>query len=112
MREDALERHPKGRDNGYVLEKNGERVYFSGDSEGTPEMRSLENIDLAFVAMNLPYTVGVEAAADAVLAFQPKKVYPYHYRTPEGFSDVELFKRLVEKGNQGIEVIQLDWYAQ
>jgi L-ascorbate metabolism protein UlaG (beta-lactamase superfamily) len=102
--------HTKGRGNGYVLESRGERLYISGDTSGIPEMRALKDIDIAFVAMNLPYTMGVEEAADAVLEFAPKKVYPYHYRTPTGFSDVAKFKELVEAGGKNIEVVQLNWY--
>lgn len=104
--------HTKGRGNGYVIEKDGERVYISGDTAGIPEMRNLQNIDMAFVAMNLPYTMGVEEAAGAVLDFKPKKVYPYHYRTPEGFSDVAKFKKIVNSKNPQIEVVQLDWYKK
>lgn len=104
--------HPKGEGNGYVLESNGERVYISGDSADTPEMRSLKNIDIAFVAMNLPYTMSVEEAAGAVLAFKPKKVYPYHYRTPNGFSDVGQFKSLVTKKDNNIQVVELNWYPK
>lgn len=104
--------HTKGRGNGYVLEKAGQRLYISGDTEDIPEMRALENIDVALICMNLPYTMTVEDAADAVLAFAPKKVYPYHYRGKEGLSDVEKFKELVNKGNKEIEVIQLDWYPK
>lgn len=103
--------HTKGRGNGYVIEKDGARVYVSGDTSGIPEMRNLQNINIAFIAMNLPYTMGVEEAADAVLALEPKKVYPYHYRTPNGFSDVVKFKELVNAKNSAIEVIQFDWYA-
>lgn len=103
--------HTKGRGNGYVVEKGGTRVYISGDTAGVPEMINLQDIDMAFVAMNLPYTMSVENAADAVLAFKPKKVYPYHYRTPEGFSDVAKFKTLVNAGNPEIEVVQLEWYG-
>ena len=110
--ESAESYHPKGRGNGYVLEKSGARVYISGDTAGIPEMRNLKNIDMAFVAMNLPYTMGVEEAADAVLAFKPKQVYPYHYRTPEGFSNVAEFKELVNRGNPDIEVVQLEWYPK
>ena len=94
------------------MEKEGKRVYISGDTSGIPEMRNLKNIDMAFVAMNLPYTMSVGEAADAVLAFKPKKVYPYHYRTPEGFSDVAKFKELVNGKNPEIEVIQLEWYPK
>lgn len=110
--EAADAKHTKGRGNGYLIEKDGKRVYFSGDTADIAEMRSLENIDIAFICMNLPYTMGVEDAADAVLDFKPKKVLPYHYRTPEGFSDVERFKSLVNAGDPGIEVIQLEWYPQ
>ena len=104
--------HSKGRGNGYLLQKNGTSIYISGDSSGIPEMKNLKNIDMAFVAMNLPYTMSVEEAADAVLAFKPKKVYPYHYRTPTGFSDVAKFKSLANAGNPNIEVVQLEWYPK
>lgn len=110
LRKEALKYHPKGRGNGYVLEKDGRRVYISGDTEGIPEMRDLKDIDIAFVCMNLPYTMSVEDAADAVLAFKPKMVFPYHYRGEDGLSDVAKFKELVNKGNPGIQVVQLDWY--
>ncbi len=110
LRKEALDFHTKGRGNGYVLEKDGERIYISGDTEDIPEMRNLKNIDIAFVCMNLPYTMPVEKAAEAVLAFKPKTVYPYHYRGKEGISDVEKFKSLVEAGNADIKVTQLDWY--
>ncbi|MDO8659652.1 MAG: MBL fold metallo-hydrolase [Candidatus Parcubacteria bacterium] len=104
--------HPKGEYNGYVLEAGGKRVYISGDTADTKEVRNLKNIDIAFVSMNLPYTMSVESAADAVLAFKPKKVYPYHYRTPSGFSDVIKFKKLVNEKNREIEVVQLNWYPK
>lgn len=112
LREESLKFHPKGRGNGYVFTINNERIYFSGDTEDIPEMRNLKNIDKAFVTMNLPYTMTVESAADAVLAFQPKQIYPYHYRGTEGLSDVAKFKELVNKGNKYIEVVQWNWYAQ
>ena len=104
--------HTKSRGNGYVISQGGMRVYISGDTSGIPEMRNLRDIDMAFVAMNLPYTMSVEEAADAVLAFKPLRVYPYHYRTPEGFSDVAKFKELVNKANPAIEVVQLEWYPK
>ncbi|MDO8486199.1 MAG: MBL fold metallo-hydrolase [Candidatus Staskawiczbacteria bacterium] len=104
--------HPKGEYNGYVLEANNKRVYISGDTADTPEIKSLKNIDIAFVSMNLPYTMSVESAADAVLIFKPKKVYPYHYRTPSGFSDVAKFKKLVNEKDGKIEVVQLNWYPK
>jgi L-ascorbate metabolism protein UlaG (beta-lactamase superfamily) len=98
--------HDKGLGNGYVLTYGEKRFYFSGDTEGTPEMRALKNIDVAFVCMNLPYTMPPDEAADAVKAFHPKIVIPYHYRG----SDLTVF----EKGLQGagIEVRILDWYPK
>lgn len=112
LRKEALKFHPKGRGNGYVFTINKERIYFSGDTEDIPEMRALKNIDKAFVTMNLPYTMTVESAADAVLAFKPKQIYPYHYRGTEGLSDVAKFKELVNKGNKYIEVVQWNWYPE
>ena len=84
--------HDKGRGNGYVLNVGGKRIYFSGDTEATPEMKALKNIDVAFVCMNLPYTMPPEEAAEGVAAFAPKVVYPYHYRG----SDLEVFKKSLE----------------
>ncbi len=108
---DDTARHPKGWGNGYVLTIGGERIYISGDTEDIPEMRNLQNIDKAFVCMNLPYTMSVDQAIDAVLAFQPKTVYPYHYRgqDPE-FSDVEYFKKEVNKKAPNVEVKLEKWY--
>ncbi|MBT8318910.1 MAG: MBL fold metallo-hydrolase [Gramella sp.] len=102
--------HVKGRGNGYVLEKDGKRIYISGDTEDIPEMKKLKDIDIALVSMNLPYTMPVDQAAEGVLAFKPKKVIPYHYRGKDGFSDIEKFKRLVNKKNSSIEVKLMDWY--
>src|ERR1700694_3334197 len=98
--------HEKGTGNGYVLTYGGVRFYFSGDTEGVPEMRALKNIDVAFVCMNLPYTMPPDEAADAVKAFHPKIVIPYHYRG----SDLTVFKRGLE--GSGIEVRLLDWYPK
>jgi L-ascorbate metabolism protein UlaG (beta-lactamase superfamily) len=75
-------------------------------------MRALKNIDVAFVCMNLPYTMDVKEAADAVLDFKPKIVYPYHYRGKDGLSDINAFKKLVEAGNRHIEVRLRNWYPQ
>lgn len=108
--EDPQSRHTKGRGNGYVLEKDGTRVYVAGDTAGIPEMRALENIEIALVPMNLPYTMGVEEAASAVLDFAPRHVYPYHYRGQDGLADVNKFKQLVNAGNPEIDVQLLNWY--
>jgi len=102
---DRLKYHDKGRGNGYVVTAGGKRVYISGDTEDIPEMRALKSIDVAFVCMNLPYTMTEEQAASAVREFKPKVVYPYHYRG----SDVEKFKKLVGDGS-GVEVRLRDWY--
>jgi len=104
-------RHPKGRGNGYILEVGGKRVYISGDTEDIPEMRNLKDIDVAFVCMNLPYTMDINQAADAVLAFKPAIVYPFHFRGGGGkFSDVEAFKEMVNAKNDQIEVRLREWY--
>lgn len=98
--------HPKGRGNGYVLTYGGKRFYFSGDTEGVPEMRALKNIDVAFVCMNLPYTMTPEEAADAVKAFHPRVVIPYHDRG----TDTSVFQRDLQ--GTGIEVRILNWYPK
>ena len=98
--------HDKGRGNGYVLTYGGKRFYFSGDTEGVPEMRALKNIDVAFVCMNLPYTMPPDEAAEAVKSFHPKIVIPYHYRG----SDLSVFQKRLE--GTGIEVRLLDWYPK
>lgn len=109
--ETADSRHPKGRGNGYVLNLGGKNIYLSGDTEDIPEMRALQNIDVAFVCMNLPFTMDVNQAADAVLAFKPKIVYPYHYRGQDGLSNVDEFKKLVNTGNANIDVRLRNWYS-
>jgi L-ascorbate metabolism protein UlaG (beta-lactamase superfamily) len=98
--------HTKGRGNGYVLTIGGKNIYISGDTEDIPEMRALKNIDIAFVCMNLPYTMDVNQAAQGVLAFKPKVVYPYHYRG----QDVNTFKSLVNAGDKNIDVRLRNWY--
>jgi L-ascorbate metabolism protein UlaG (beta-lactamase superfamily) len=103
-------RHPKGRGNGYNLELGGKKVYLSGDTEDIPEMRALTGIDVAFVCMNLPYTMDVDQAADAVSAFKPAIVYPYHFRGGDGLADVEKFKSTVNSKAPGVEVRLRNWY--
>lgn len=98
--------HDKGRGNGYVLTYGGKRFYFSGDTENIPEMRALKNIDVAFVCMNLPYTMTPDEAAEAVKAFHPKVVIPYHYRG----QDTTVFKKDLE--GTGIDVRLLDFYPK
>jgi L-ascorbate metabolism protein UlaG (beta-lactamase superfamily) len=96
--------HDKGRGNGYVLTYGAKTFYFAGDTEGTPEMRALKNIDVAFIPMNLPYTMTPAEAADAVKAFHPKVAIPYHYKG----QDIAVFKKALD--GSGIEVRLLDWY--
>ncbi len=108
--EEPESKHPKGRGNGYLLNLGGKTIYISGDTEDIPEMRSLRNIDLAFVCMNLPYTMDINQAASAVLEFKPDIVYPYHYRGKDGLSDTQAFKKLVEASNPKIEVRLRNWY--
>ena len=110
LREEAKKIHVKDRGNGYVLTLGKERVYISGDTEDIPEMRNLKNIDIAFVCMNLPWTMTVDSAASAVLDFKPKVVYPYHYKGTEGLSDTSKFKELVNAKNSKIDVHLLNWY--
>lgn len=105
-------RHINGRGNGYVLTFGNKKVYISGDTSGIPEMRNLKDIDVAFVCMNLPYTMDVNEAAEAVLAFKPEIVYPYHYRGQNGLSDTEAFKKMVNDKNGDIEVRLRDWYSK
>ena len=110
--EDATSRHIKGRGNGYLLAIGNKRIYISGDTEDIPEMRHLKNIDVAFVSMNLPYTMDIDQAASAVLEFRPRIVYPYHYRGQNELSDVAAFKQKVDAGNKHIEVRLRNWYPE
>ena len=79
MRENGLPFHPKGIGNGYILTFADLNVYIAADTENTPEMKSLTGIDIAFLPMNLPYTMTPEMVADAAAAFKPRILYPYHY---------------------------------
>lgn len=110
--ESADSRHPKGRGNGYVLSFGNKRVYLSGDTSAIPEMRDLKSIDVAFVCMNLPYTMDIHEAAQAVLDFKPKIMYPYHYRGQNGLSDTEAFKKIVAEKDKNIDVRLRNWYEQ
>lgn len=98
--------HRPGVGNSYVLEFAGTRVYVSGDTEDIPEMRALEDIALAFLCMNLPFTMTPEQAASAALDFLPRVVYPYHYRD----QDPEVFRSIVEEGTSEVEVRLRNWY--
>jgi len=108
MSDDA--KHVKGRGNGYLLQFGKKKVYISGDTAGIDEMRKLKDIDIAFVCMNLPYTMDVKEAASAVLDFKPSVVYPYHYRGKPDMSDTAVFKTIVNEANSDIEVRLRNWY--
>jgi L-ascorbate metabolism protein UlaG (beta-lactamase superfamily) len=92
MREDGQPFHPRGRGNGYILTFGDKRVYVAGDTENIPEMKALKDIDVAFLPMNLPFTMTPEMVADAAKAFKPKILYPYHTGTTDLAKIVELMK--------------------
>ena len=100
--------HPQGIGNGYVVTLGGQNLYFSGDTEDTPEMRALTGIDMAFVCMSLPSNMTVQAAASAVRQFRPRIVTPYHYRQGTTF-DIAAFKTIVGT-DLGIEVRLRNFY--
>ncbi|MCB1097631.1 MAG: MBL fold metallo-hydrolase [Verrucomicrobiae bacterium] len=103
-------RHPKGRGNAYIVTIGGKRIYISGDTGDIAEMRALQNIDVAFLCMNVPFTMTVSEAASAVRDFKPSVVYPYHYRNQNNsLSDLVEFTQLVG-ANDGVEVRRRSWY--
>lgn len=97
--------HDKGRGNGYVVSVGGQRIYISGDTECTEEMRALADIDVALVCMNLPYTMPPSEAIECVRAFRPRVVIPYHYR---GSDPGEVARAFAD--DPAIEVRLHDWY--
>jgi L-ascorbate metabolism protein UlaG (beta-lactamase superfamily) len=99
MRSEGVPFHPKGQGNGYVLTFGDTRVYVAGDTENTPEMKALESIAVAFLPMNLPYTMTPEMVADGARAFRPRILYPYHF----GDTDTSRLTALL-KDEKGIEV--------
>jgi L-ascorbate metabolism protein UlaG (beta-lactamase superfamily) len=99
MRSEGNPFHPKGNGNGYVITFGDKKVYVAGDTENIPEMKQLKGIDIAFLPMNLPYTMTPEMAADAASACRPKILYPYHF----GETDVAKLQTLL-KDEKGIEI--------
>ncbi len=93
-RPDGQPFHPKGSGNGYIVNLDKTRVYVAGDTENTPEMKQLKRIDIAFLPMNLPYTMTPEMVADAARAFGPLILYPYHYGQTDPNRLVNLLKDL------------------
>jgi L-ascorbate metabolism protein UlaG (beta-lactamase superfamily) len=98
-RENGQPFHPKGIGNGYIMTFGDMRVYVAADTENTPEMKALTNIDVAFLPMNLPYTMTPEMVADAAKAFQPRLLYPYHFGNTDTSKLIELLR-----DEKGIEV--------
>lgn len=92
MRRSGVPFHPKGEGNGYVITFGDKKVYVAGDTENIPEMKALKDIDIAFLPMNLPYTMSPEIVADASKAFRPKILYPYHFADTDTSQIVELLK--------------------
>ena len=102
--------HVKGNCNSYILTIGGKRFYISGDTGTTPEMNAMPGIDVAFLCINVPFTLTVADAAAATRAFRPRMIYPYHFRNQDGsFSDLGLFKTTVGQ-DLGIEVRNRNWY--
>ena len=91
--------HPRGAGNGYIITFGDKRIYIAGDTENIPEMKTIKDIDIAFLPMNLPYTMTPEMVTDAVKMFNPKIIYPYHYGNTDTSKLVELLKDY-----QGVEV--------
>jgi L-ascorbate metabolism protein UlaG (beta-lactamase superfamily) len=98
-RENGQPFHPKGNGNGYIITFGDKRVYVAGDTENIPEMKALRNVDIAFLPMNLPYTMTPEMVADAAKSFKPRTLYPYH----TGETDVTKLVALL-KDQKDIEV--------
>jgi L-ascorbate metabolism protein UlaG (beta-lactamase superfamily) len=96
MRSEGKPFHPRGEGNGYIITFGDKRVYVAGDTENTPEMKKLEKIDIAFLPMNLPYTMTPEMVADAARAFRPKVLYPYHYGETDTSKLTALLKNPME----------------
>jgi L-ascorbate metabolism protein UlaG (beta-lactamase superfamily) len=95
--------HPKGEGNGYVLTLGDKRIYIAGDTEDIPEMANLKDIDVAFLPMNLPYTMSPEMVARAVGLFHPPVIYPYHY----GDTDASVLLQLVDTATTEVRIRDL-----
>lgn len=95
--------HAKGVGNGYILELGDKRIYVAGDTENIPEMKNIRNIDIAFLPMNLPYTMSPEMAADAALVIKPDILYPYHF----GSTDTDEIIKLLEDSDIEVRIRKL-----
>lgn len=92
MRSPGMPFHPKGVGNGYIISFGETKVYIAGDTENTPEMKNLRGIDIAFLPMNLPYTMTPAMVADAAKSFRPKILYPYHFGNTDTAKLINLLK--------------------
>ena len=102
--------HPTNTGNGYIITIGGKRIYIAGDTGEIAEMRTLSNIDVAFVPMNIPFTMAVSNAANIVRDFRPKVVYPYHFRNQDGtFANLSDFKQRLGQ-DLAIEARLRKWY--
>lgn len=95
--------HPKGVGNGYIITIGGKRFYVAGDTENIPEMKALKNIDVAFLPMNLPYTMTPSMVADAAMSFKPSILYPYHY----GDTNTDELVRILKNTNIDVRIRNL-----
>lgn len=103
MRSEGVPYHPKGTGNGYVITFGDKRIYVAGDTENIPEMKDLKEIDIAFLPMNLPYTMTPEMTADAALSFRPKILYPYHF----GDTDTSKIEQLLKDSGMEVRIRQM-----
>lgn len=104
MRSPGVPYHPKGVGNGYIITLDKKRIYIAGDTENIPEMKNLKNIDIAFLPMNLPYTMTPEMVADAAKSFRPKILYPYHF----GETNVQKLVDLVKGENIEVRIRKMN----
>ncbi|HTD65403.1 MAG TPA: MBL fold metallo-hydrolase, partial [Candidatus Limnocylindria bacterium] len=105
--------HPYGNNNAYVLTLGGKRIFTSGDCGDGMEIRSVTNIDVAFLAMNLPFTMNASSATNVIRAMHPKIIYPYHFKEGSGvnsvYTNASHFKQLLGSDLE-IEVRLRKWY--
>lgn len=99
-----LQFHPKGRDNGYVLTFDNMKIYIAGDTENIDEMKDLQDIDIAFLPVNQPYTMTVEQTNTAVKVIKPKILYPYHY----GNTKIEELSKLLKESDIDIRIRNME----
>jgi len=88
--------HPKGKGLGFLIRIDGVTLYYAGDSDFIPEMRSIK-CDIALLPVSGTYVMTAEEAAEACNAIKPRIVVPMHYGAIVGSeADAERFKSLVK----------------